>query len=122
MSAKRVLIVDDDEEVLSQLSRLVASEGYEVEAQLRFNDAKRSLAANPPDILVTDIRLGAFNGLQLALQMRDLRPDSSIVVLSAFDDATLREQASRVDAHYLMKPVDSHELSACLETPKPAGR
>ena len=110
MAPKRVLIVDDEEEVLRSLASLLAAHGYDVETRARFEDARRALGTSPPDILVTDVRLGAYNGLQLAIQMRDLRPDGTIVVLSAFDDPMLREQAAQCDAHYLMKPVSGQEL------------
>lgn len=117
MAQKRVLIVDDDETTLEELAAVVADAGYIVETRSRFEDAKRALAAAPPDILVTDIRLGAYNGLQLALQMRDLRPEGPIVALSAFDDAMLRQQAAACSAQYLLKPVVAAELLGLIADP-----
>ncbi|MFN8060887.1 MAG: response regulator [Vicinamibacterales bacterium] len=109
--------MDDDDASLSDLATLVADAGYIVETRSRFEDAKRALAAAPPDILVTDVRLGAYNGLQLALQMRDARPVSPIVVLSAFDDPMLRQQAANCSAQYLVKPVSANELLALIADP-----
>jgi two-component system nitrogen regulation response regulator GlnG len=117
MSPKRVLIVDDEEASLESLAMLVADAGFTVETRSRFEEAKQALREAPPDVLITDVRLGAYNGLQLAIQMRDLRPESPIVVLSAFDDTMLREQAARCSARYLIKPVSGSELLERNSTP-----
>lgn len=109
-TARRVLIVDDQEEVLRTLGALVASGGYEVVTCSRFDDAKRFIDTTPPDILVTDVRLGAFNGLQLVLHMRAAHPTGPIVVLSAFDDAVIRQEAEHSGAVFLTKPVTRQGL------------
>ena len=97
--AKRVLIVDDEPDVLETLAELVQGAGYEVVTRLNFEDARKDIANDPPDILVTDVRLGPFNGLQLAVLMRATRPESPIVVLSAYDDPTLRLEAAHCPRH-----------------------
>ena len=111
---KRVLIVDDEPDVLETLAELVQGAGYEVVTRLNFEDARKDIANDPPDILVTDVRLGPFNGLQLAVLMRATRPESPIVVLSAYDDPTLRLEAAHCHATYLTKPVSRKELLVCL--------
>lgn len=113
-TAKRVLIVDDEPDVLETLAGLVAGGGYDVITRTSFEDARRDITDDPPDILVTDVRLGAFNGLQLAVLMRAIRPESPIVVLSAYDDPTLRLEAAHCHAIYLTKPVSRKELLVCL--------
>jgi DNA-binding NtrC family response regulator len=112
--AKRVLIVDDQEDVLRTLAALVAHGGFEVVTRSRFDTAKHFIDESPPDVLITDVRLGAFNGLQLVLHMRQARPDSPVVVLSAWDDAVIRQEAERAGAHFLAKPVTRQELLALL--------
>ena len=75
-----------------------------------FEDAKQRNRRRHPDILITDVRLGAFNGLQLALLARDVRPDVRVVVFSGFDDPVLKEEARRIGRQYLVKPVSGHTL------------
>jgi DNA-binding response OmpR family regulator len=111
---KRVLIVDDEADVLETLAAMVSSGGYEVVTRSDFETAKRYLMETPPDILITDVRLGAYNGLQLAVVMRSTCPQCPIVVLSAFDDPTLRAEAAQVSAIYLAKPVSKKELLVCI--------
>ena len=56
------------------------------------------------------MRLGEYNGIQLALLARELHPNIKVVVFSGFDDPVLREEAERVGAPFLVKPVSSEIL------------
>jgi two-component system response regulator YesN len=105
-----LLLVDDDVSLLGALSRFLADSGFQVVPCSTFEDAKREIATLRPDILITDVRLGAYNGLQLALLARDVRPDVRVVVFSGYDDAVLKQEARRIGATYLVKPVSGHTL------------
>ena len=50
------------------------------------------------DALITDVRLGAFNGLQLAVMARDTHPEIRVIVFSGFDDPVLRSDAEHIGA------------------------
>ncbi len=106
-----LLLVDDDLSLLGALSRFLADSGFQVVPCSTFEDAKREIGTLRPDILVTDVRLGAFNGLQLALLARDVRQDVRVVVFSGYDDPVLKEEARRIGASYLVKPVSGHTLA-----------
>ena len=105
-----LLIVDDDDDVLRPLTRYLASQGYEVTSYTEFESARQDIPTLRPDIVITDVRLGAFNGLQLAMLARDVRPDVRVVVFSGFDDPVLKEEARRIGATYLIKPVSGRTL------------
>ena len=105
-----LLIVDDDVPLLQALSRFLSENGYDVVASSSFEDAKQEIAVQQPEIVITDVRLGAFNGLQLALLARAVKPDVRLVVFSGFDDPVLKEEARRIGAAYLVKPVSGHAL------------
>jgi DNA-binding response OmpR family regulator len=105
-----LLIVDDDDDVLRPLTRYLASQGYDVASYTEFESARQEIASLRPDIVITDVRLGAFNGLQLAILARDVRPDARVVVFSGFDDPVLKEEARRIGATYLIKPVSGRSL------------
>jgi DNA-binding response OmpR family regulator len=110
----RVLVVDDDPDVLRTIADMVRRGGYTVLRRSRFDEAKRFIDDTPPDMLVTDVRLGAFNGLQLVLHMRQARPEGAVVVLSAWDDPVIRHDAERAGARFLAKPVKRQDLLAAL--------
>ena len=105
-----LLLVDDDVPLLTALSRYLADRGFAVASSSAFDDARHHIVAARPDIVVTDVRLGAFNGLQLALLARDVRPDARIVVFSGYDDPVLKEEARRIGATYMVKPVSGQAL------------
>jgi DNA-binding NtrC family response regulator len=106
--ALRVLIVDDDADVVEFLSVTLRTAGYVTASAATFEEGKRLLATMPPpDVLITDVRLGHFNGLQLVM----IRPGSTAaVVVSGFWDPTLDEEARRNGAVFLLKPVAGDQL------------
>ena len=107
---KRIFIVDDERHVLRYLAELLQGAGFDTVACERFLDAKALLATTRPDLLLTDIRLGAYNGLQLAIYARDHHPGLPVIVLTGYEDPTLREEASHAGAQYLVKPVTQKVL------------
>ena len=105
-----LLLVDDDLALLNALSRYLSEHGFEVVSSSVFDEARHHITAGRPDIVVTDVRLGAFNGLQLALLAKDVRPDARVVVFSGYDDPVLKEEARRIGATYMVKPVSGQAL------------
>jgi DNA-binding NtrC family response regulator len=104
-----ILIVDRDRDSLDVLMRVMADAGYRVTGVQSFEDARRALRASP-DVLVTEIRLGPFNGLQLIIRGRALNPRMPAIVVTAHPDIVVRREAEQLDAIYLTKPVDPAQL------------
>ena len=102
---KTLMVVDDDPQVLRYLADTLREEGYNTVACERYQDAKGMLANVRPDLLVTDIRLGAYNGLQLGIFARNHHPGLPVIVLTGYEDPTLRDEAVKSGAQYLVKPV-----------------
>lgn len=111
----RILIVDDDEPLLRALEMTLSARDKDVEAFSTFEEARRALRARTFDALITDVRLGAFNGLQLAVIARDEQPHIRIIVFSGFEDPVLQAEAKAVGAQYLVKPVTGAELIRLLD-------
>jgi DNA-binding response OmpR family regulator len=120
-SVQRVLIVDDDVSLVEALERSLTDAGFDVVAHTTFEGARNALRTEKFDGLLTDVRLGAFNGIQLAVVARDSYPDMRIVVFSGFDDPVLRSEAEHINATYLVKPVGGEELSRLFASPNAAG-
>ena len=114
MHTFQVVIVDDDDLALSTLERLVSKWGYDVVPFQRFEEARTFLEKRTPDALVVDVRLGTYNGLQLAHLARQASPHMVLVAISGFDDAVLRAEADRAGATYLVKPLAFDELRRLL--------
>jgi DNA-binding NtrC family response regulator len=113
-----ILVVDDDASLLDALERALKLAGEQVMAVGTFAEAKRALAAGHFDVLIADVRLGAFNGLQLALLARDQSPGIRLIVFSGFDDPVLRQEAERLGAVYLLKPVTAGYLIELIQAPR----
>jgi DNA-binding NtrC family response regulator len=91
--AFRVLIVDDERDVVELLAVTLECAGYEIIRATTFEEGKRLLLDTPPpDVLITDVRLGQFNGLHLVICRA---PTTGAVVVSGYSDRTLAEEARR---------------------------
>ena len=117
---RKTLIVDDDPSLLDALQRAFTEAGEQIVACSSFSDARRALQATHFDALITDVRLGEFNGLQLAFMARETSPDLTLIVFSGFDDPVLRREADRLGAIYLVKPVSSRTLIELVRGTKKA--
>lgn len=80
--------------------------GYRVTGAASFEEGRQALATSTPDVLLTDIRLGAYNGLQLIIRARADNPRVRAFVLTGFSDPVVRREAERLHAVHLEKPVD----------------
>lgn len=115
--ARRVLIVDDDPATLQGLSELLEGAGYEAVAVDSFEFALRMLRTAPPDVLITDIRLGAYNGLQLVVNRPVPMPT---IVISGYPDPVLQSEAEHFGATYLTKPVSPAAVLELVSEKAPA--
>lgn len=85
---QRILIVDDDDDVLKVLSDLVQSEGYEAVAERDGRIALQLVESSEHfDMLITDIRMKPVDGLELIRQAKEKRPETPILVISAYLNA-----------------------------------
>jgi DNA-binding response OmpR family regulator len=106
---KRVLVVDDDRQTLDLVSRWLTAAGYEVQGAGTFGEG-RLLIKDPLDVLIVDVRLHGFNGLQLAARARADHPKMRIVVVSGWEDPVLIREAGTLDAVFLNKPFSEADL------------
>lgn len=123
----RVLIVDDEAGTRHGLAEFLETAGYQTITADGFEVAQYLLRALRPDVLITDIRLGEYNGLQLLINA----PSVPAIVISGFDDPVLRLDAEQMGATYLTKPVRpaavleflSGQTTTCQDalTNRPAG-
>jgi two-component system C4-dicarboxylate transport response regulator DctD len=105
-----ILIVEDDRAALEWLEELLGGAGYHVTGVSSFEEARHALAVDAPDLLITDVRLGAYNGLQLIFRARALNPQLPVIVMTGYSDAAIRAEAHRLKAVHLEKPIESDGL------------
>jgi len=105
-----VLIAEDDLPTLNGLAAYLRGAGFSVVPLPSFAEARRIMPFAKPDVVVADVRLGQYNGLQLAVQARALDPAPALVVTSGFDDPVLKGEAERLGAIFLLKPFEPSRL------------
>ena len=107
---KRALVVDDDARILSVTERWLLAAGYEVVTSGDFKDARAEIQINVPEVVVLDVRLGEFNGIQLGILARQARSDVHVVIMSSWDDPVLRRETAQLGGAFVHKPFRSAEL------------
>ncbi len=104
---QRILIVDDDAVTRQGLVELLSHAGYESVGAGTLRAAMDELEHDAPDLLITDVRLQGYNGLQL-LAMGP--PAIPAIVVTGFPDRMLETDAQKMGAEYLVKPVSPAAL------------
>jgi DNA-binding NtrC family response regulator len=112
---KRVLVVDDDDAVLSLTGRWLTARGYDVVTANDFTEARAEIQLCRPQIVVIDVRLGQFNGIQLGMLAQEVRSEVQLVIISGWDDPVLRRDAEHLGAVYVQKPFRAVDLIAAIE-------
>ena len=111
-----VLVVDGDADELIELRQLLNEAGYEAIGSGSFGEAMHVLGSRRVDVMITDVRLGAYNGLHLVLTSRVESPWMTAIVISSFPDPPLEREAARYGATaYLVRPLDPRQLLASVE-------
>lgn len=79
-------------------------------------EALKWLETNKVDLVMTDVKMPVMDGITLAEQLRLKCPDIQVILVSGYQEAELLQKAIRSKVHdYLLKPVDSEDLSQCLQ-------
>ena len=110
MKSMSVLVVDDDLQILGLVEHWLKTAGYDVVTSSHFEDARKYLAAHRVDALITDLRLGEYNGLQLALRASQMEPKAAVLVMSAYDDVVSRRDAAAYSGRFMLKPLERDSL------------
>jgi two-component system, NtrC family, nitrogen regulation response regulator GlnG len=106
---RNILIVEDDQGTLSGWVELLRAAGYFVTGVSSYEEGRQELATMP-DLLITDVRLGVYNGLQLLMRGRMVNPQLQAIVVTGYADQIVRREAVYLQAEHLEKPVDADRL------------
>ena len=110
--AWRVLVVDDDDAVRAVLSDVLLEEGFEVVGRAIDGIEGVSLALSlSPDGVLLDVRMPRMGGIDAARAILSRLPNVRIVMLSAYDDASLKAEAREAGASaFIVKGCPLSEL------------
>ncbi len=115
MGFRSILVVDDDPAMRHLLSVILTDNGWEARAVGAGDEALRELDARDYDLVLTDVRMPGMDGLALLREIQRLRPDLTVIVMSAYgaqDQALAAMKAGAYD--YLSKPFKRDEVVLVL--------
>jgi two-component system nitrogen regulation response regulator GlnG len=106
-----IWIIDDDQSMRWVLEKTLSNNGYQVTAfgsgSVALANFKRTLPQARPDLIITDVRMPGINGFELLKQVKNISPQTPIIVMTAYTDLDTTVQAFQEGAfEYLPKPFD----------------
>jgi two-component system, response regulator RegA len=104
---QKVLIVDDNEAARTGLAKILERADFTVFSAATFAEGRSALVKDDPDLLIADVRLGEYNGLQLLASATREMP---AIIVTGYPDPVLEADARRMGADYLVKPVSPSAL------------
>ncbi|HEX8751663.1 MAG TPA: response regulator, partial [Nitrospira sp.] len=116
MHPSKILVVDDDAVARDLLADALKKEGYEVEAYASGEEAIARGREGRVDLVLTDIRMGAVDGLTVLREFKRMSHDTAIVVLTAFGSLEGAIEAIKQGAYdYLAKPFKKEEIKLVVQ-------
>jgi len=112
---KKILIVDDEEHIRFLYSEELADEGYDVITADSGYQLLEKIENEKPDLIVLDIKMVDYNGLDLLQDIRNKYYDLPVILCTAYD--TFKEDMKSIAAdHYVIKSFDLTELKNKIAT------
>jgi len=116
MSKRRILIVDDDRLMVRTLRDILSLRGWETDGVHSGEEAVAAVRVNEYAVVLMDVRMSGMTGVEALREMRALRPDLRVILMTAYAAAELLAQAERDGAlHVFPKPVELERLMDTLD-------
>jgi len=107
----RLLLIDDDEEIVKRLKKFLEKEGYEVLCAYSGNEGLNIIENHKIDVVITDIQMDDMNGIEVLQRAKKLYRDIEGIVVTGFKDQELAIKSLRAGAiDYITKPVNLDEI------------
>lgn len=113
--ARSVLVVDDERDMCDLIVDFLGREGYEVEAAHTGPEALARVREQDYDVVVTDLRMPGMDGIEVLREVKALRPDVPVILITAFGSIDLAIEAMKAGAFYFVtKPFKMRQLEALV--------
>jgi len=111
MSAS-ILIVDDEEPILTSLSNILRDEGYDVAVAKNGVEALRAYTMDPPDLMLLDIWMPEMDGMETLRRVRELAPTAQVMMMSGHGSIETAVKAIKLGAYdYIEKPLSLENVT-----------
>jgi CheY-like chemotaxis protein len=111
---ERILVVDDETGLAAACTRILKRMGYDAQGKSKPLEALETFRKQPDqfDLVITDLTMPAMTGLQLAGELRRIRPDIPVILCSGFTSAMIMEQIEAAGiSDFIMKPIVKRKLA-----------
>jgi CheY-like chemotaxis protein len=112
---QKILVVDDERAIASTLAMILEYRGYETATAYSGEEAVRMACSFQPDCVVSDIMMGAMDGIEAAIEILGVLPRCKVLFISGnagYGDLLKNARAKGFDFEVLLKPVPPPELLA----------
>ncbi|WP_457681633.1 sigma-54-dependent transcriptional regulator [Thermovibrio sp.] len=112
----KVVLVEDEEIQRELLSDILKEKGYSVSSFSTAERALKEVVSTSPHVLITDVRLPGKDGLTLLREVKELSPETEVILITAFSEVEDAVGALKAGAfHYLTKPFNPEVLLSLIE-------
>ncbi len=112
----KILVVDDDPNQSAVLREILTFEGFSVHAATSALQTLQLVRRDSPQIVLTDLRMPDMDGLELSRKIREIAPETTIIIMTAHGTVDTALQAMKEGVYdYILKPINSKELIATLD-------
>ncbi len=110
-----LLLVDDDATLRGLLARALGEKGFDISQAGSGEEALTRARQEPPEYAVVDLRVPGMSGIEILKGLRDLDPNTKVLMLSGFGSIASAVEATKLGAvGYLTKPAEAGEIVAAL--------
>src|SRR3954447_6174968 len=112
----KILIVDDQDMMRDSLAAILAREGHEIIAANDGNIAIGRLSSTKIDLVITDLKMPKMTGIELLAEVKKLKPDVPVILMTAFASVQTAVEAMKLGAYdYIQKPFDGDEIKLLVD-------
>ncbi|NOY70011.1 MAG: PAS domain S-box protein [Deltaproteobacteria bacterium] len=106
-----IVLIDDEEDIRQVLSIVLSDAGYKVRTAPDGETGLRLCKENPPQIVITDIRMPGIDGIQVLETLKKSHPNIQVIVITAFGDMDMATTALTLDASdFVAKPISDDAI------------
>jgi len=114
-TARRILIIDDEQGIRAALGQLLEFEGYEVRSVGNAVDGIAEYAKQRPDLVFLDVKMAGMDGMEALKKIRELDPAATVVMISGHATIRTAVEATQLGAYEILeKPLDTDRILVML--------